>query len=357
MRFLKSLLSRLNLDQFVLRISILFLISLQSVMVNAQDTLIYNSGKTEVVEIISLSNEQQLLKYVLNEDTVVRTFSSISEFKIYSKDVDSIILNPGKSSATSLIDQDFRREKRRNNSFTQPSTYKYSGFSVGLNTLTFLSGFQLLESQVASNAHLSLYGEFRFNKHFGIRISNRIGLSLIDTSKSWVPSNSKLRIQKQNEIIFELGFEPTIYINKHNTVNLYAKPGFQVGKNHEILSTYYDDYFNYPQYVEIDTSKYIRTTTNKIGDTRWYYRVSLCLGLEINLLKNLSFGLETGLYFGNNIQVHWNRYYNTQSSENYIWGGEGSYSSPFDHAPLQLQGAINLIYRIGGKVRSSTDEG
>lgn len=307
-------------------------------VVQGQDTLVYMTNEIKAVEIIEVNEELQLIGYVFSGDTLYISESSLFSYVLHSdvtKNTSSIEDDvTQKKSENFLISDDFVR---------RPAKFIHGKYSLGLNTLSLstLTGVSRLSS-ISSNPVVQVYGEYMLNKHISAGLNLRFGLAVnsYELQDPNVGAYSNEVWGDQAETLIELGIQPTFYLNKAiESVNLYIRPAVYFGLNKGVSIHRYANYFS-------PSNSNYSTNYGYEPYIRQYYRIGGVVGFQINPWKSISLGVDVGMYTGNWFKIYYFEYANTIDSPSY----ELVYSHNYGRRS-GVQGAINLIYRFGSKLR------
>lgn len=285
---------------------IILTISLFCFTVKAQDTLYFPSGEIQLVQLISVSKDLGLIKYNLEGKTQIRSISSLKSYSNHAN-----VSDGNWNVTTSSIDPLPGGAPFNSSSLQDPSKYAYGKFSIGANLLSPLStqGDEF-DLTIASNYNQSFYVQYNLNNMIGFRLPMRIGFNQL---KDTITYDSNINYNDhERDLIGEAGIELVLNINDKQTISPYLMPGFYLGLNRGVIRKYPNNVFPYGDPIYFPSSVHN------------YYRLGITFGCQYNFSKYIQLNAELG-FNTNNIL--------------------------YPYKQLGIQGAINLVYRFGGKLR------
>jgi len=277
------------------------LIQLPFITLKAQDTLYLSTGEIQVIELISINKTNGTIIYNYNDQQLMRAISSVKSFTNHS----AIVEKTDTTKTTYSNEYGKVLKQMKNSPFTQ------SKFSVGLNTLSPLSGFGgLYDIFLSSNYNQSFYAQFTPYNWIGVRLPVRIGFNL--QTKDNLSKGIIGHYEDVRELAYEVGIEPIFMLNDKRKVNPYFLPGVYYGVSQAVQAT------------PMDTNTAFNTYA--LGPKEGYYRVAANVGVQLNLWKHISMNFEVG---GNVNTAHPWYYYPYKRQRR-----------------VGIQAAINIVYRF-----------
>ena len=290
-------------------------ISLFYFTVKAQDTLYFPSGEIQLVQLISVSKDLGLIKYDLEGKTQIRSISSLKSYSNHAN-----VSDGNWNVAKSNIDPLPGGAAFNSSSIQDPSKYSYGKFSIGANLLSPLStqGYQF-DRTIASNYNQSFYVQYNLNNKIGFRLPMRIGFNQVKQTTSIAEGGYPWRHDR--DLFGEGGIEAVFMRDDNRKITPYFMPGIYFGVNQGVIENYNDSIYE--------------LSTYEPSPRHNYFRIGVTGGFQFNISKYIQLNTELGFNY-NNLMVYY-----------YSWG----YQNGYVHKQLGIQGAINLVYRFGGKLR------
>ena len=258
----------------------------------AQDTLYFENGDYKVVELISINENDRLIYYKSEGKIEVRSINSLKSYSNHTK------LENNNSQLKYSTNEPYRNNKNNfKYSLKDPSKYAYNKISFGINLLSPLFfNEKPFRRVISSNYNQSIFFQYNFNNHIGVRLPLRIGFGPKISTNYYYYYNWK------PNLIFEYGGEICFMKDDNQKVTSYFLPGIYFGK-------YNINYFDYSLMKDLTVQSS-------------YFRIAINKGFQFNFSKYFQFNTEMGInYMNRNIYK------------------------------FSFQLSLNLVYRLGGKLR------
>lgn len=158
-------------------------------------------------------------------------------------------------------------------------------------------GFNFLRKEFSTEAQSNSYYFYLLNDGF-YNTANQPYFSSEYTQHSYTvqkgekPTNKSVHKQ---DIIFQIGINPKMYMTEQRKVSVYFSPSFSLG----LMDSYALDYYHSFKNNSTDTNSiywvWDKEIINYHHNPFIFLRLQTCFGLEIKLSTNFSLGIETGL--------------------------------------------------------------
>ena len=312
-----------------------FLFAFQSI--KAQDTLVFKNGSTQIGKIFSFDESLGIIGYALNGDSLFVSTTALSSYP-QKTNLNSVtqITDP---SQVDIINTEIKPKL-----FRRQSQFDYGKLSFGINLLAPFTAIDI-GFRVSSNLNFAGKVNYEMHKVFDLEFSFRGGLNYTAPPSDTLVG-SYFTFRHYSETIFEVGLSPTLVLGRDRLISFYAKGEYHFGMNRSYEKTYFKDYYNFVEdpesYSYQDYDDFQLFTSTK----RAYYRLGGAIGIIINAYKNLSIGLDIGLYGSSNRKTAYRYYENNLIDPTYY------YTSGLiqNQNEIFVNGSVNLIIRIKSKV-------
>lgn len=280
---------------------------------NSQDTLYFQSGDYQIVQLVSIEQSAGLIYYKIGDKMTVRAISSLKSYTNHTEiGKSNAIVAEGVSESSSLLAQE------PINYSDDQSKYTYNKFSIGINWLSPLSAGNYEFLVISTNYNQSMFVQYNFNDQIGVRLPIRIGFNQLKTEITNQEQGYSRNHSK--DLIFETGAELVLMSGDNQKISPYFMPGIYIGRNQGA----------YRFYNNINNLSTISPTP-----ARTIGRFALNGGIQFNSFKYIQINIEAGINLNNSGIIF---YYNS--------------SIPLAvERQIGLQAAINMVYRFGGRLR------
>lgn len=281
--------------------------------VEAQDTIVDQSGKTMIVKVLSMDKTAGLIIYVNGQDTLIHSISSLQKYP--SSPIQTTTFTPSNLTINPTVNEFNVKMSRK-----YPN-YHYSKWSAGINLMALLSpsilgDYDFLENSYATNRSFDLYVQYELKSKLALRFPVRIGIQPLNHTH--YTSTYLYYGVYSRELIAAVGFEPLIYMEGLRQFSWYLLPSVNVGLGRKVLNVY-----NYP------ATNYYQPKGNAS-----HVKIAASVGFQANVTRTVQFGMETGLYWSNN---YW------------LSSGYSPQAEPYRSKIVGLSLKLFATWRFGGK--------